>query len=132
MPNYRRPAFSPSPVFFTVCLADRSSTALLDHLDVLREAVRVVLKDRPFDILAWVVLPDHMHAVWRLPYADLPSPHELLVLHPLRLQRVGSEAPFLVFLVILEVALEPFDMRLALEGEDVGAEPVEEEPVVAR
>ncbi|MGP1357760.1 REP-associated tyrosine transposase [Roseicyclus sp.] len=70
MPNYRRPAFSPSPIFFTVCLADRSSTALLDHLDVLREAVRVVLRDRPFDILAWVVLPDHMHAVWRLPEAD--------------------------------------------------------------
>jgi putative transposase len=70
MPNYRRTTSSPRPVFFTVCLADRGSTALLYHLDVLREAVRIVLKDRPFDILAWVVLPDHMHAVWRLREAD--------------------------------------------------------------
>ena len=70
MPRYRRPASSVRPVFFTVCLAERGATALTDHLDVLREAVAVTLRDRPFEILAWVVLPDHMHAVWRLPADD--------------------------------------------------------------
>lgn len=70
MPRYRRPMAPGRPVFFTVCLADRGSTALLDHLDLLRDAVRDTIHDRPFDILAWVVLPDHMHAVWRLPKAD--------------------------------------------------------------
>ena len=70
MPRYRRPMARGRPVFFTVCLADRTSTALLDHLDLLRDAVRVTIKDRPFEILAWVVLPDHIHAVWRLPGSD--------------------------------------------------------------
>jgi putative transposase len=70
MPRYRRPARSSEPVFFTVCLANRRSTALIDHLDILREAVRVTLHDRPVEILAWVVLPDHMHAVWRMPDND--------------------------------------------------------------
>ena len=70
MPRYLRPDPSLRPVFFTVCLSDRSSSALLDHLDILREAVRVTRRDRPFDILAWVVLPNHMHSVWRLPHDD--------------------------------------------------------------
>lgn len=58
------------PIFFTVCLSDRSATALMDHLDILRNAVRVTRLDRPFEILAWVVLPDHMHAIWQLPAED--------------------------------------------------------------
>ncbi|MCE8008405.1 MAG: transposase [Aestuariivita sp.] len=70
MPNYRRPKRRGGAVFFSVCLAQRGSTALLDHLDVLREAVRVTQRDRPFEILAFVVLPDHLHAVWRLPEDD--------------------------------------------------------------
>ena len=70
MPNYRRPAREGQLIFFTVCLSQAGSTALIDHLDILREAVRVTRRDRPFDILAWVVLPDHMHAVWRVPPED--------------------------------------------------------------
>ena len=70
MPNYRRPAPADCPIFFTVCLSQPGSTALMDHLDILREAVRITKKDRPFEILAWVVLPDHMHAVWRVPRDD--------------------------------------------------------------
>lgn len=58
------------PVFFTVCLADRGATSLIDHLDILRASVALTLRDRPFEILAWVVLPDHVHAVWRLPDND--------------------------------------------------------------
>ena len=37
----------------------------------------------------------------------------------------------LVFLIGLEIAFEPFDMAVALEGEDVGRQAVEEEAVVA-
>jgi len=70
MPPYRRSRIRNHPVFFTVSLADRRSTALIDHLDILRDAVRVTKRDRPFEIIAWVVLPDHMHAVWRLPEDD--------------------------------------------------------------
>lgn len=70
MPKYRRPNISNLPVFFTVCLANRGSTALLEHIDILRESVRITKAGRPFDILAWVVLPDHMHCVWKLPESD--------------------------------------------------------------
>jgi len=57
-------------LFFTVRLAQPGGTLLVDHVDLLRDAVRVTLKRRPFQIAAWVVLPDHMHAVWTLPAAD--------------------------------------------------------------
>lgn len=42
----------------------------MDHVAVLREAVRVTKAERPFRIEAWVVLPDHMHCVWTLPEGD--------------------------------------------------------------
>ena len=38
---------------------------------------------------------------------------------------------FLIFLIIGEVALEPFDMAVAFEGQHVGGDAVEEEAVVA-
>lgn len=71
MPNYRRPRPQSGPIFFTVCLAHRGSTALIDYLDIFRDAVRVTRRDRPFEILACVVLPDHLHCVWQLPQNDL-------------------------------------------------------------
>jgi hypothetical protein len=62
---------------------------------------------------------------------SIPLSRELLILDPLRLHGVRPEPPDLVGLVVLEVALEPFDVGVALEGEDVGADAVEEEAVVA-
>ncbi|WP_219704361.1 REP-associated tyrosine transposase, partial [Marinomonas lutimaris] len=56
--------------FFTVTLKDRGSCVLVEHIDLLRECVRKVKSKRPFEIVAWVVLPDHMHVIWRLPEAD--------------------------------------------------------------
>jgi hypothetical protein len=44
-------------------------------------------------------------------------PRKLFVLNPLRLHRVRAGAADLVFLVALEVAFEPFDMGVGLEGE---------------
>ena len=70
MTNYLRPNVSGSTVFFTVCLADRSSDLLIREVDRLRAAVRQTKAERPFEILAWVVMPDHMHCVWRLPGGD--------------------------------------------------------------
>ncbi len=70
MSCYLRPKCSGATVFFTVCLAQRGGTLLLDEIDILREAVRLTRARRPFAIDAWVVLPDHMHAVWTLPRND--------------------------------------------------------------
>lgn len=57
-------------MFFTVALADRSSDLLVREVARLRAAVRAVRAARPFAIDAWVVLPDHLHAVWTLPEGD--------------------------------------------------------------
>ena len=70
MPNYIRPRVPGATVFFTVCLARAGTSLLTDHVDLLREAVAHTRRRRPFGIDAWVVLPDHMHAVWTLPADD--------------------------------------------------------------
>jgi len=70
MPNYRR-AFVPGGCwFFTVNLLDRRRTLLVDHIEILHEAVAATRQSRGFAIDAFVVLPDHLHAVWSLPPGD--------------------------------------------------------------
>jgi len=68
--QYRRIKTAGGTYFFTVNLADRSSALLVEHVAELRQAVRTVKQGHSFDILAWVVLPEHMHAVWTLPPDD--------------------------------------------------------------
>lgn len=70
MSRYIRPRMPGATVFFTVCLAQPGGSLLIDHIQVLRQSVRRTLMRRPFLIDAWVVLPDHMHAVWTLPEND--------------------------------------------------------------
>jgi putative transposase len=71
MPNYRR-AFIPGGTwFFTVNLLQRHHNDLLIRkIDLLRETVRRVRERHPFQIDAWVVLPEHLHCVWTLPSGD--------------------------------------------------------------
>jgi len=70
MPEYRRNWVPGGSYFFTVNLRDRQSDLLVTEIAALREAVRAVRIKRPFHIDAWVVLPDHMHALWTLPEGD--------------------------------------------------------------
>lgn len=70
MVRYRRNFVPGGTFFFTVALADRRSSALVDHVDKLRVAFRVVRTERPFTIDAIVILPDHLHAIMTLPDAD--------------------------------------------------------------
>ena len=74
MPHYRRAKISGIAFFFTVVLADRSSNLLVDEIDRLRQAYRVVQKRRPFKTTAICVLPDHVHAIWELPEGDSDFP----------------------------------------------------------
>ena len=46
------------------------SGLLVHHIVNLLEAVWVVREIHPFQTLAWVVLPGHMHWMWRLPDGD--------------------------------------------------------------
>ncbi|MCL2830273.1 MAG: transposase [Betaproteobacteria bacterium] len=68
--EYRRTRQPGGTYFFTINLSERSRTLLVDHIALLRNAVRKVKQAHPFDILAWVVLPDHLHAIWALPEND--------------------------------------------------------------
>jgi putative transposase len=71
MPDYRRHKVFGGCYFFTVNLLERHGNRLLtQEIELLRQAVRRVRKARPFTIDAWVVLPDHLHAVWTLPVGD--------------------------------------------------------------
>ncbi len=62
-------------MFFTVALHDRSSDLLVREIDSLRQIVRQTLRIRPFQIDAWVVLPNHMHCVWTMPAGDTDHNH---------------------------------------------------------
>ncbi len=70
MVRYRRNFIAGGTFFFTVTLADRRSTALVENVAALRHAFRVTRKERPFAIDAIVILPDHLHAIMTLPPQD--------------------------------------------------------------
>ena len=71
MPNYRRNRVEGGCYFFTINLLERAGNQLLiQEIDLLRDVVRRVQRKYPFYIDGWVVLPDHMHCLWTLPYED--------------------------------------------------------------
>jgi putative transposase len=64
MPNFQRYRVAGGSYFTVNLLERRGNTLLVARIDLLRDAVRRVRRSRPFTIDAWVVLPDHLHAVW--------------------------------------------------------------------
>jgi putative transposase len=70
MVGYRRNFVPGGTFFFTVTIADRRSKVLVEGIDLLREALRVTRRERPFTIDAIVFLPDHLHAIFTLPPDD--------------------------------------------------------------
>ncbi len=70
MPEYRRNRVEGGTYFFTLALADRRSDLLVREIIALRASVARTRLLHPFRIDAWVVLPEHMHAVWTLPGGD--------------------------------------------------------------
>ncbi|MFL9826993.1 REP-associated tyrosine transposase [Rhodoplanes sp. SY1] len=74
MVRYRRNFVPGGTYFFTVTLADRSSTALVDHVDLLRSSFRHARRERPFGVEAIVILPDHLHVIMTLPDGDTDFP----------------------------------------------------------
>jgi len=70
MVRYRRNILAGGTYFFTITLFDRGSSVLTDHVTELRAAFRATRRERPFEIDALVILPDHLHAVLTLPSGD--------------------------------------------------------------
>ena len=74
MPNYRRNFVPGGTYFFTVTLLERKRDLLVAQIDLLRDSVRRVKRLYPFEIVAFVVLPDHLHCLWTLPPDDADYP----------------------------------------------------------
>ena len=74
MSNYRRAFIPGATYFFTVNLADRRKTLLVDYIDLLRRAFRCAQRRHPFVVDAMVAMPDHLHTVWTLPPGDADFP----------------------------------------------------------
>ncbi|MBL8277798.1 MAG: transposase [Pelomonas sp.] len=71
MPHYRRARVPGGSFFFTVVTEQRQRVLTQAPVrDALRAAIQEVRRDRPFRIDGWVLLPDHLHAVWTLPVDD--------------------------------------------------------------
>ena len=70
MPNYRR--FNHSGCLFFTLVSHQRQPIFTSDLSrrCLREAIVDVRSSMPFDIDAWVLMPDHMHCLWRLPDDD--------------------------------------------------------------
>ncbi|WP_295587129.1 transposase [uncultured Lamprocystis sp.] len=72
MSNYRRVYIPGGAYFFTVVTHNRRPIFTTDNrVDILRDALRKVKVSHPFDIDAIVVLPEHLHCIWRLPSGDI-------------------------------------------------------------
>jgi putative transposase len=70
MADDRRARIPGGTFFFTIMLADRSSKLLVDEISRLRKFYAQVQERRSFETIAVCVLPDHLHAIWRLPEGD--------------------------------------------------------------
>ena len=71
MSNYRR-VYIPGGTYFFTLVTYRRQSILADgeRVEQLRQSFREVKAKRPFDLLAAVVLPDHLHCLWCLPEGD--------------------------------------------------------------
>jgi putative transposase len=61
MTNYRCYRLKGGCYFFTVALAERKGTLLVEHIHALRAAFLAVKNANTFRLEAIVVLPDHLH-----------------------------------------------------------------------
>jgi putative transposase len=70
MPRYRRARTGPT-YFFTLVSFHRHPILCLPPIrSGLRLAIQNARITRPFEINAWVLMPDHLHCIWTLPDGD--------------------------------------------------------------
>jgi len=70
MTAYRRLYIPGGTYFFTVTAQDREHQDLIVHAAWLKACIRAEQQIAPFAVLAAVLLPDHLHMIWRLPDND--------------------------------------------------------------
>ena len=71
MPNYRRWYVPGGTYFFTAVTFERRPWLTSEEArPLLRTVIQEIRGQWPFEIVAWVLLPDHLHTVWTLPSGD--------------------------------------------------------------
>ena len=71
MSHYRRVLVGGGTYFFTVVTHQRRPIFTDEtRVEILRQALRKAMTARPFEIDAMVILPDHIHCLWRMPAGD--------------------------------------------------------------
>ena len=96
MSTYRR--FYTENVWFFTLLTHRRKP-LLTHPQVqtaLRQAIMDCRHRYPFEIDAWVLLPEHLHCIWRLPDIDLDYSRRWSIIKRLCTQSCQNIAPDLL------------------------------------
>lgn len=69
--QYRRARIKGGTFFFTVVTHNRRKILCEpENVDLLRSAFRLVMDKHPYQIDAFVLLPDHLHCIWTLPEND--------------------------------------------------------------
>jgi putative transposase len=79
--RYPRAHAAGGTTFFTINLAERRSDLWVRHIDDLRATMKAVKDAHPFAILAMGVLPELLHAIWRLPPDDADYPLRRMALN---------------------------------------------------
>ena len=71
VPEYRR-LYQPGGTYFFTLVTEGRMPLFADPIrrEMLGNAMRAERRRRPFETVAAVLLPDHLHALWRLPDAD--------------------------------------------------------------
>jgi len=71
VPDYRRYLVPGGTYFFTLTTYQRRPLfARPENVELLRAAIATIRRESPFDFLAAVVLPEHLHFLWTLPPGD--------------------------------------------------------------
>jgi len=71
MSEYRRNYVPGGIYFFTVNTFERRPILSQElHRAALRQAIYDVRNLLPFQSIAWLLLPDHLHTIWKLPETD--------------------------------------------------------------
>ncbi len=72
MKDLRRNYLEGGTFFFTVVTHLRQPVLCrTESRNALRTAILRVQQKHPFEVVAWVLLPDHLHCIWSLPIDDV-------------------------------------------------------------
>jgi putative transposase len=70
MSKYIRSQITGATYFFTLALAQRQSQLLTENIPLFRQAYQRANALHPFTTIAICVLPEHLHAIWKMPEDD--------------------------------------------------------------